>query len=59
MLLDIQKIRRLLPHRYPILLIDRVLSAWKVNRWSRLKTSLLTNLFSAVIFPIGRSCRAC
>ncbi len=37
--MDIHEVMKLLPHRYPFILIDRVIKLTWVNRWWRLKMS--------------------
>ena len=40
--LDIGMIRRLLPHRYPMLLVDRVLD-WEANKFMRGMNNVTAN----------------
>ena len=57
--LDIGMIRRLLPHRYPMLLVDRVLD-WEANKFMRgMKTGTANEPFSRAISRNIRSCPAC
>ncbi|MBA3493570.1 MAG: 3-hydroxyacyl-ACP dehydratase FabZ [Gammaproteobacteria bacterium] len=51
MLLDIQKIRRLLPHRYPILLIDRVLECVDGQSLVAVKNVTINEPFFSGHFP--------
>ncbi|MDQ3563193.1 MAG: 3-hydroxyacyl-ACP dehydratase FabZ [Pseudomonadota bacterium] len=52
MLLDIQKIRRLLPHRYPILLIDRVLECVDGQSLVAVKNVTINEPFFSGHFPV-------
>ena len=49
-MMDIHEILKQLPHRYPFLLVDRVLELEKANVSRRLKTSPSTSLFLSDIF---------
>lgn len=51
MVLDIQKIRRLLPHRYPILLIDRVLECVDGQSLLAVKNVTINEPFFSGHFP--------
>ena len=51
MLLDIQTIRRLLPHRYPILLIDRVLGCVDGQSLVAVKNVTINEPFFSGHFP--------
>jgi len=51
MVLDIQKIRRLLPHRYPILLIDRVLECVDGQSLVAVKNVTINEPFFSGHFP--------
>ena len=51
MLLDIQKIRRLLPHRYPILLIDRVIECVDGQSLVAVKNVTINEPFFSGHFP--------
>jgi 3-hydroxyacyl-[acyl-carrier-protein] dehydratase len=53
--LDINAIRRLLPHRFPFLLIDRVLELTRKERIVAIKNVTINEPF----FAGHRSCRAC
>ena len=58
--LDIQQIQRILPHRYPFLLIDRVLEIDRKKRIVAIKNvSCKRALFQRPFSRRGRSCRAC
>ena len=57
--IDIAGIMSLLPHRYPFLLVDRVLELDPGRRPSRSKTSASTSHSFAVTGPDSRSCLAC
>ena len=52
--LDIMGVRRLLPHRYPFLLVDRVLDASRARASGRSRTSRPTSRSSPGISRIGR-----
>jgi 3-hydroxymyristoyl/3-hydroxydecanoyl-(acyl carrier protein) dehydratase len=56
--LDIGMIRRLLPHRYPMLLVDRVLD-WEAGKFLRGMKNVTANEPFFRAFPTIRSCRAC
>lgn len=51
MVLDIQKIRRLLPHRYPILLIDRVIECVDGQSLVAVKNVTINEPFFSGHFP--------
>jgi 3-hydroxyacyl-[acyl-carrier-protein] dehydratase len=57
--MDIQEILEYLPHRYPFLLIDRVLSIEPGQSLIGLKNVSFNEPFFSVIFRSGRLCRAC
>ncbi|MFM8346130.1 MAG: 3-hydroxyacyl-ACP dehydratase FabZ, partial [Betaproteobacteria bacterium] len=50
-MLDIHRILKLLPHRYPILLVDRVLSFEKDKRIQALKNVTINEPFFQGHFP--------
>ena len=54
--LMIEDIQKLLPHRYPFLLVDRIIDFVQINLPQELKMSLLMNPSFKVIFLKDRSC---
>ena len=59
MLLDINDIQKILPHRYPFLLIDGI---EEMERWKRIvgiKNVTINEHFFQGIFPASPSCPAC
>jgi len=54
-LVDINEILKTLPHRYPMLLIDRVTRSGAITAASASRMSLSTSRHSLVIFRIARS----
>lgn len=58
-MLDVQKIKEIIPHRYPFLLVDKVTEMEEGKRVVGLKTFLLMNHFSKVIFQNTQSCLVC
>ena len=52
--IDIHQIIKRLPHRYPILLVDRVLEVEGSTRIKVSRTSPSTSRSSWAIFPAGR-----
>ena len=59
MTLDINEIQKFLPHRYPFLLIDKVVEMERYKRIVAIKNVTSTNPFSKDIFPASQLCRAC
>ena len=57
--LDIHEILKILPHRYPLLLIDRVLELKRKERIVAIKNVTINEPFFADTFRGCRSCRAC
>ena len=57
--LDIQDILKILPHRYPMLLIDRVVDLTRKERIVAIKNVSITSHFLPVTFRTSRSCRGC
>lgn len=55
-MIDISKIREALPHRYPILLVDRVLEV-SDDEIVAIKNVTINEPFSMVIFPNILLCR--
>ncbi len=51
MIMDINQIREYLPHRYPFLLVDRVMEITLANRSWRTRTSASTNPSSTATSP--------
>ena len=59
-MLGIDDIMKLLPHRYPFLLVDRVLEISEDSkRIVGLKNVTINEAFSRDTSPARRSCRAC
>jgi 3-hydroxyacyl-[acyl-carrier-protein] dehydratase len=56
--LDILGVMRCLPHRYPMLLVDRVEEMVFNERITAYKAVSMNELFFQGHFPGGRSCRA-
>ena len=56
--LDINQIRRMLPHRYPFLLLDRVTDYEAGASLTAIKNVTINESFSKGISPSGPSCRA-
>jgi 3-hydroxyacyl-[acyl-carrier-protein] dehydratase len=59
MTLDIHQILKMLPHRYPILLVDRVLEIDKGKSIKAIKNVSINEPFFLGIFRIVQSCLAC
>lgn len=57
--LDIGQIMEFLPHRYPFLLIDRVIELERAKRIVAIKNVTINEPFSTDISPAIRSCPAC
>ena len=57
--LEARDIQKIIPHRYPMLLIDRVIELEPPNAPSRSRTSPATSGSSRAISPSNRSCPAC
>lgn len=57
--IDIRGIMKMLPHRYPFLLVDRVLEIEEGKRIKPSRTSRPTNSFLSGTLNSIRSCRAC
>ena len=55
--IEIDEIMKILPHRYPFLLVDRVLEIEAKNGSSASRTSRQTSRSSRATFPATRSCR--
>lgn len=53
-MMDIHKILKQLPHRYPFLLVDRVLALDKGKTIQALKNVTINEPFLKAIFPIAR-----
>jgi 3-hydroxyacyl-[acyl-carrier-protein] dehydratase len=59
-MMDIHRILKQLPHRYPFLLVDRVLDIdLQAKRSAPSRTSASTSRSSPATFPAVRSCPAC
>lgn len=56
--LDVNEIKKILPHRFPMLLVDRILDLEPMKWAVGLKTSRSTKCSSSVIFRTNRLCRA-
>ena len=56
---DIEWIMSVLPHRYPILLVDRVLEIEPKKRIVAIKNVTINEPIFLGHFPAGRCCRAC
>ena len=56
--LDIGGVLQILPHRYPMLLIDRVVEIERAKRVVAIKNVTINEPFSRDIFPATRSCPA-
>ena len=56
--LDVVTIQRLLPHRYPFLLVDRVVEFEAHKRVVGIKNVTINEPFFRAISPAIRSCRA-
>lgn len=59
MIMDIHQILKMLPHRYPFLLVDRVLQLDKGKSIVALKNVTINEPFSTAISRIVLSCQAC
>jgi 3-hydroxymyristoyl/3-hydroxydecanoyl-(acyl carrier protein) dehydratase len=59
MTFNIQEIMDFLPHRYPFLLIDRIIEFERLKRIVALKNVSINEPFFRDIFREHRSCRAC
>ena len=57
--LDINQIQAILPHRYPFLLIDRVLEIERKKKIVAIKNVTINEPFFAGHFPSFPSCREC
>ena len=57
-ILDIEEIRKILPHRYPMLLVDRILEL-EPDRIVGIKNVTVNEPFFRATFPTSRSCPAC
>jgi 3-hydroxyacyl-[acyl-carrier-protein] dehydratase len=57
--LNIDEIKKLIPHRAPILLIDRVENIIPDTEATGIKALVAMSLILPVIFPIFRLCPAC
>ena len=57
--LDIKRVMAALPHRYPMLLVDRVESLDPDKGIVAIKAVTINEPFSRAIFRRARSCRAC
>jgi hypothetical protein len=57
--LDIGQIMDFLPHRYPFLLIDRVVELTRAKRIVAIKNVTINEPFFRGIFPAIRLCPAC
>ena len=56
---DINDIMRILPHRYPMLLIDRVVDLARKQRIVAIKNVTINEPFLSATFPARRSCPEC
>ena len=56
-ILDINEIRAILPHRYPFLLVDRIVEM-EADRVVGIKSVTANEPFFTAISPIFRSCPA-
>ena len=56
--LDVKRVMAALPHRYPMLLVDRVESIEPDHKIVAVKAVRSTKASSRGIFPDGQSCRA-
>ena len=60
MLLDINAIQKILPHRYPFLLVDAIEEMERKKRIVGIKNVTINEgLFSGAFSRQARSCRAC
>ena len=57
-MLEIQDIMAILPHRYPFLLIDRVMEIERKKRIVAIKNVTINEPYFTGHFPITPSCRA-
>ena len=57
--LDLQDILKILPHRFPFLLIDRITEIVRTKRIVALKNVTINEPFFADTSPTFPSCRAC
>ena len=57
-MLDVNDIQRILPHRFPFLLIDRVVDLTRRERIVAIKNVTINEPFFAGHFPISLLCRA-
>jgi 3-hydroxyacyl-[acyl-carrier-protein] dehydratase len=58
MILDSEGIQKILPHRYPFLLVDTVLEIERLKRIVSLKNVSIMRAIFRDTFPENRSCRA-
>ena len=56
-MMDIDEIKRVIPHRYPFLLVDRVTECDMESRIVGIKNVTTNEPFSKDIFRYTRSCR--
>ena len=54
---DIARVMKLLPHRYPFLLVDRLIEMEGDERCIGIKSVTINEPFSRGTFPVSRSCR--
>ena len=59
MQLDINEIMKILPHRYPFLMVDRIIEMEPGVRCVGIKNITVNEPFFRGISPGTRSCRAC
>ncbi len=57
--MDIGRILDVIPHRYPFLLVDRILEVEGTKRIVGIKNVTINEPFSRAIFRDTRSCPAC
>lgn len=57
--MDINQIREFLPHRYPFLLVDRVIKVDPGVSIEAVKNVSINEPFFNGHFPVNRSCRGC
>ena len=58
-MMNIHEILKQLPHRYPFLLVDRVLELDKGKTIKALKNVTMNEPFLRATFPTAQSCQAC
>ena len=58
-ILDAEGIKKLLPHRYPFLLVDRIIELTPRERIVGIKQVSINEAFLQAISPVLRSCQGC